>query len=138
MKLISQIHLAELYMHRGEDAKFDKIIEEITPKIEGLREEEKEEYFKARNFVIIRTIKRGAFQKAEKMLNELKQEVTTAFPKNLEGKPLVHDLYRSIATVKSKLGKHSEALSLLKDTLAWQLVCEGKTANVALTETLIQ
>lgn len=50
----------------------------------------------------------------------------------------MHDIYRSIATCSSKLGRHSEALGLLKNTLSWQLVCEGKTANVALTETLIQ
>ena len=38
----------------------------------------------------------------------------------------------------SKLGLHNDALTILKDTLTWQLVCEGKTANVAMTETLIQ
>jgi hypothetical protein len=64
--------------------------------------------------------------------------VTASYPYNLEGKPVIHDIYRCIATCKSKLGNHSEALGLLKNTLSWQLVCEGKTANVALTETLIQ
>jgi hypothetical protein len=72
------------------------------------------------------------------MTSELLGEVTSSYPYNLEGKPLVHDIYRSIATCQSKLGRHGEALGLLKSTLSWQLVCEGKTANVALTETLIQ
>lgn len=67
------------------------------------------------------------------MLNELQTLITTAYPNNLEGKSVVHDIYRSRATCQSKLGRHGEALELLKSTLSWQLVCEGKTANVALT-----
>ena len=72
------------------------------------------------------------------MLKDLVVEINKAYPNSYEGKPLVHDIYRSWATCKSKLGKHGEALVMLKDTLGWQLVCEGKTANVAMTETLIQ
>ena len=125
-------------MQRGEEEKFDKLIDEIAAKLDSLKETDKDEYFKARNFVAIRTIKKGSFKKAEKMLNELQTEVTNSYPYNFEGKPLVHDIYRSRATCQSKLGRHGEALELLKGTLSWQLVCEGKTANVALTETLIQ
>jgi hypothetical protein len=138
MKLVSLIHLAELYMQRGEEEKFDRVIDQIAPKLESLKESEREEYFKARNFVAIRTIKKGSYKKAEQMLNQLQSEVSLSFPFSLEGKPLVHDIYRSRATCQSKLGRHVEALDLLKNTLSWQLVCEGKTANVALTETLIQ
>ena len=50
----------------------------------------------------------------------------------------MHDIYRSLAASQSKQGKHAEALQLLNDTRSWQLACEGKTHNVALTETLIQ
>ncbi len=40
------------------------------------------------------------------MLNELQGEVTASYPYSLEGKPVVHDIYRSRATCQSKLGRH--------------------------------
>ena len=83
-------------------------------------------------------MKNGSMKKADKMLKDLIIEIGKAYPNSYEGKPLVHDIYRSRATCMSKLGLHSDALTMLKDTLTWQLVCEGKTANVAMTETLIQ
>lgn len=45
------------------------------------------------------------------------------YPNNLEGKSIVHDIYRSRATCLSKLGKNEEALNVLKQTLNWQLTC---------------
>lgn len=136
--LIAQIHLAELYLLDGQDDKFEQVIEAITPRLSLLSATDKEEFLRGKNFVVISTIKKGSLKKAEKMLGDLKNEVSALYNDSFEGKPLVHDIYRSLATCKSKLGNHSDALSLLKDTLEWQLVCEGKTPNVALTETLIQ
>lgn len=50
----------------------------------------------------------------------------------------MHDIYRCLATCMSKQKDYNGAIHILKDTLSWQLACEGKTPNVALTETLIQ
>jgi tetratricopeptide (TPR) repeat protein len=72
-KLISKIHLAELYILRGQEDKFESIIDEITPNLNILEKDEKEEYLKGRNFVVIRTIKKGGFKKAEKMLEDLQK-----------------------------------------------------------------
>lgn len=49
-----------------------------------------------------------------------------------------HDIRRTTATVQLKQDRHTDALLLLKETLGFQVACEGNTANVALTESLIQ
>jgi hypothetical protein len=101
-------------------------------------DKEIEEYFKGKHFLAIKAIKNGSFKKAETMLGELVTAVSKTYKYALEGKPLVHDIYRTQATVQSKLGRHDAALKALNSTLELQLACEGKTHNVALTETLIQ
>ncbi len=72
------------------------------------------------------------------MLRNLITSASSIYKHNLEGKPIVHDIYRSLAASQSKQGRHDEALKLLNETRSWQLACEGKTHNLALTETLIQ
>lgn len=37
-----------------------------------------------------------------------------------------------------KLNNHKEALNLLSSTKEWQLVCEGESAGLVLTETMLQ
>lgn len=56
----------------------------------------------------------------------------------MEGKPLYHDIYRTLAACEFKQGRHNDALHKLNETLSLQLACEGKTHNVAMTQTLIQ
>ncbi len=55
-----------------------------------------------------------------------------------EGIPLVHDIFRNIASCESKMKNYSEALSLLDSAKGWQKVCEGNSPNCVLTETMIQ
>ena len=43
-----------------------------------------------------------------------------------------------MAACDFKLGNSNDALNNLNETLKFQLSCEGKTYNVALTENLIQ
>lgn len=43
-----------------------------------------------------------------------------------------------MATCEAKLNNHKEALNLLNSTKDWQLVCEGESAGLALTETMIK
>lgn len=141
MKLISYIHLAELYLQRGEDSKFNDAVGKFASKVDCLKSTDKEEYFKAYNFMAIRTINTGdgkQIKEAESMLNRLQSEIVGCYPYSIEGKSVVHDIYRTKATCQLKQNKHREALDLLKTTLELQMACEGKTANVALTETLIQ
>lgn len=51
------------------------------------------------------------------MLGELVTSVSKAYLYTLEGKPLIHDIYRTQATVQSKLGRHEAALKTLNSTL---------------------
>jgi hypothetical protein len=60
-------------MLRGQEEKFEAIVDEITPNLKILEKDEKEEYLRGKNFVIIRTIKNGGLKKAEKMLEDLKR-----------------------------------------------------------------
>jgi hypothetical protein len=43
-----------------------------------------------------------------------------------------------MATCEAKLNNHKEALHLLNSAKDWQLVCEGESAGLALTETMIK
>jgi pentatricopeptide repeat protein len=45
----------------------------------------------------------------------------------------MHDIWRTLAACQSKQGRHDEALKLLNETRSFQLACEGKTHNLALT-----
>ena len=86
----------------------------------------------------IKSFKKGSTKKAATLIKNLLQDIEKAYSFNFEGKPLVHDIYRSMAACQSKMGLHKDALETLNTTLSWQLVCEGKTSNVAQTETMIQ
>jgi hypothetical protein len=97
--------------------------------LSGLRDE----FFKARNLLVIRLIKQGKYVEAISALNRLKEDVTLIFSNGIEGKPIIHDIYRCLATCLSKQKDYTGAIHILKDTLGWQLACEGKTPNVALT-----
>jgi hypothetical protein len=44
------------------------------------------------------------------MLEELMMLLHKLYDDGMEGKPLVHDIHRSIATCKSKMGLHKDAL----------------------------
>ena len=83
-------------------------------------------------------MKKGSHKKAEEMLGNLLIAIGKVYTHNLEGKPLYHDVYRTLAACQFKLGRPTEALQSLNTTRELQLACEGKTHNVAMTETLIQ
>lgn len=86
----------------------------------------------------IKAFKKGSHKKAKELLVKLLGRITEVYKHNLEGKPLYHDIYRTMAACQFKLGYPGDALSSLNTTLELQLACEGKTHNVALTESLIQ
>ena len=64
--------------------------------------------------------------------------ISSIYDYRLEGKPIYHDIYRSLAACEFKLGRSGPALSKLNETRKLQLACEGQTHNVAMTETMIQ
>ena len=70
---------------------------------------------------------------AENVLRKINADILQIAEKSLEGRPIIHDSYRCLATCRARLGDPKGALDLLRDTLNWQLSCEGKTPNVALT-----
>lgn len=86
----------------------------------------------------IKSLKKGSPKKAEEKLQKLLFAIGKAYEHNLEGKPIYHDVYRTLAACQFKLGRAPDALHSLNTTRELQLACEGKTHNVAMTETLIQ
>lgn len=139
MRLISKVHLAQLYLHCGEQAKFVKVVSELD-KLNKAQElfGDHDEYFKCEILRAVKKIKQGQFVEAENILRKTNADILKIANISLEGRPIIHDSYRCLATCRAKLGDPKGALALLKDTLNWQLSCQGKTPNVALTETLIQ
>jgi predicted Zn-dependent protease len=107
----------------------------LDPLLSGIEKEEgqKEEYYKGLHFMAIKKMKNGEFDKAEKLLGALISKISTFYKHNMEGKPLYHDIYRSLASCQFKLKRPKDALNSLNTTLSLQLVCEGKTHNVAMT-----
>lgn len=98
----------------------------------------KEQYIKAQNFIALKDIRSGKAKKAKERLTGLVSELQDLYGESFEGKSLVHNVYRNLAMCSSKLGLPQEALGLLKPTLQWQIVCQGNTFNVMLTQTMIQ
>ena len=86
----------------------------------------------------IKTLKKGSAKKAEGMLADLITNISSTYDYTLEGQPIYHDIYRSLAACEFRLKRPNEALNKLNTTRKLQLACEGKTPNVAMTETLIQ
>lgn len=64
--------------------------------------------------------------------------ISRTYGEVFERKTIFHDVLRSFAVSKSKQGKHFQALKLLEEIRCLQLLCEGKSHNVWLTEGLIQ
>lgn len=135
MKVIALIHLADMFMRLGQEAKVDQAINQLEPLLPAIENDEKQrdEYFKGKHFLAIKAFKKGSYAKAETLLQKLITNVSGTYTYSLEGKPLVHDIYRTMAAVQSKLGRYGDALKTLSNTLSLQLACEGKTHNVALT-----
>ena len=83
-------------------------------------------------------MKKGSHKKATEELKKLVGNTSSTYTHNFEGKPLYHDITRTMAACEFKAGRPKAALEALNQTLKYQLACEGKTHNVAMTETLIQ
>ena len=86
----------------------------------------------------IKKLKRGSPKPAKELLKKLQSDIERIYKYKMEGKALYHDVRRTMAACDFKLNFPSDALNNLNETLQWQLSCEGKTQNVALTENLIQ
>lgn len=81
----------------------------------------------------LKSLKKGNYKNAKTMLTGLITNVSSTYKYTLEGKPLYHDIYRSLAACEFKQGFPNDALAKLNTTLELQLACEGKTQNVAMT-----
>lgn len=90
-----------------------------------LKEKFPEEGFRAENYIALQWMKQGKFREALKKYKNLQAEATVYYQYRFEGIPLVHDIFRNMATCEAKLNNHKEALNLLNSTKEWQLVCEG-------------
>jgi hypothetical protein len=111
----------------------EKTLADLHQKINILENDEIEEYATGFNIIALSMMKKAQFKKASDILNKLEKILCKKYGDGLEGKPLVHEIYRNMAICKFKQGQPKEALGQLKSTLEWQLVCEGKSANVAMT-----
>ena len=97
-----------------------------------------EDYFKAQNYVALWLMKRGKFKEANKKFKSLQAQTAIYYDYKFEGIPLVHEIFRNMALCQSKMNNHTEALNMLSTTKGWQKICEGTTANLAVTERMIQ
>jgi hypothetical protein len=61
-------------------------------------------------------MKQGHFKEALKKYKNLKSEATVHYQYRFEGIPVVHDIFRNMATCEAKLNNHEEALNLLNST----------------------
>ena len=83
--------------------------------------------------IALKKIKNGETKSANTILSGLITKVNKTYSYQMEGKPLYHDIYRTLAACEFKQGRHNDALHKLNETLSLQLACEGKTHNVAMT-----
>lgn len=117
----------ELYIKKGDDRQAQQIQEQLEQPsfMRKLKEKFPEEGFRAENYIALQWMKQGKFREALKKYKNLQAEATVFYQYRFEGIPLVHDIFRNMATCEAKLNNHKEALNLLNSTKEWQLVCEG-------------
>ena len=66
MRLVAQVHIAELYHQKKENKKFTKTIQELEPKIPALLQYNPPEAFKAMNYVAISLMSEGDYKAANR------------------------------------------------------------------------
>jgi tetratricopeptide (TPR) repeat protein len=125
----------ELYLKKGDDRQAQTVQEQLeqSSNLRKLKEKFPEEGFRAENYIALQWMKQGRYKEALKKYRNLQTETTMHYQYRFEGIPVVHDIFRNMATCESKLNNHKEALNLLNSTKDWQLVCEGESAGLALT-----
>ena len=114
-KLVSLVHLLELYIKKGDDKLALSTQEqlELSSSMRKLKEKFPEEGFRADNFIGLQLMKLGKYKQALKKYRNLQAQATKFYQFRFEGVPVVHDLFRNMATCETKLNNHKEALNLL-------------------------
>lgn len=70
-------------------------------------------------------MRQNKFKEALKKFKNMQAETSVHYGYRFEGIPIVHDVFRNMATCEAKLNNLKESLNLLNSTKMWQLVCEG-------------
>lgn len=68
-----------------------------------LKEKFPDEYFKAENYFAMGLMKQNKFKQALKKFKNMQAETSVHYGYRFEGIPIVHDIFRNMATCEAKL-----------------------------------